>query len=56
MLDSDNYCIYIIDVDGNFLCYLNFFFDFWGICVDENDILYVVELIIGIVKKIKYLK
>uniref|UniRef100_A0A8W8LTD5 B box-type domain-containing protein n=1 Tax=Magallana gigas TaxID=29159 RepID=A0A8W8LTD5_MAGGI len=54
--DSDNHCIHIIDADGNFLRHLNSFSDPWGICVDENDILYVAELITGNVKKIKYLK
>lgn len=54
--DSDNHCIHIIDADGNFIRHLNSLCDPWGICVDENDILYVAELITGNVKKIKYLK
>nr|XP_022288874.1 uncharacterized protein LOC111100978 isoform X2 [Crassostrea virginica] len=56
--DSYNHCIYILDVDGCFLqyiesCDLNLPA---GLCVDNDDILFVCELYRGNVKRIRFLK
>ncbi|XP_034329050.2 protein wech-like [Magallana gigas] len=56
--DCDNCCIHILDQNGQFLRYIDTF-DLdgpWGVCVDNNDNLFVCESRESNVKKIKYLK
>nr|XP_022288467.1 uncharacterized protein LOC111100671 isoform X2 [Crassostrea virginica] len=56
--DSDNHCIHVLHMDGQFLSYIdNCDLEFpTGLCVDNDDNLFVCEFRRGNVKRIRYLK
>ena len=56
--DGKNHCIHILDVNGQFLNYIENcdLKSPTGLCIDNDDNLYVCECYSGFVKKIKYVK
>eukprot|EP00105_Crassostrea_gigas_P036884 XP_019921032.1 PREDICTED: uncharacterized protein LOC109618198 [Crassostrea gigas] len=56
--DTDNHCVHILDQNGKFLRYINTcnLRYPYGLCVDNNDNLFVSESRNANVKKIKYLQ
>ncbi|XP_062619209.1 uncharacterized protein LOC134280768 [Saccostrea cucullata] len=54
--DVKNHCVHMLDKDGQFLRYIDCGQSGpWGLCIDTNDYLFVVQLINIQVKKVKYL-
>nr|XP_022286989.1 uncharacterized protein LOC111099816 [Crassostrea virginica] len=56
--DWNNHCIHILDVNGRFLQYIDNcdLGHLAGLCVDNDDSLFVCETVKGNVKKVRYLK
>nr|XP_034306453.1 uncharacterized protein LOC117682593 isoform X2 [Crassostrea gigas] len=56
--DKENHCIHILEQNGQFLRYIDNcdLKDPTGLCVDNNDNLFVCEFFSGNLKKFKYLK
>ncbi|XP_062570001.1 uncharacterized protein LOC134232044 [Saccostrea cucullata] len=55
--DNNNDCVHIIDQDGQFLRYIECgLCEPYGLCTDTNDNLFVAQIELKLVKKIKYLK
>ncbi|XP_078319514.1 uncharacterized protein LOC111100935 [Crassostrea virginica] len=56
--DSDNHCIHVLDIDGQFLSYIDNcdLGDPYGLYVDNDDNLFVCEFYRRNVKKIRYTK
>lgn len=53
--DGKNYCIHILNPDGQFLSYINNLKIPFGLCVDKLNNLLVAEFFTGDVKVIRYL-
>ncbi|XP_061168869.1 uncharacterized protein LOC133178129 [Saccostrea echinata] len=55
--DIKNSCVHIIDLNGQFLCFIDCgLMKPYGLCVDSNDNMFVAQCLNGQVMKIKYLQ